>query len=399
MTTAPEEVVDGQAEEVAGGESVALEPVTSVAIAAPASAGAIVAGRDPDAIIANAATIAGALAKLIDSQKLAADMGGGRKHVEVSAWQSCGAMLGALGGQPLHAETVWTRILRDPATGEPIRRRHTVLVKRYHPKNRGGGLREEVTYEVDGYDWEACVEIRTPGAVPVGRAEAMCSRGEETWGKRDDYAVRSMAETRAESRAYRRAIGWIVHMAGYSPTPLEELGHTRGAPMPQTADPAPWAQPASAELTAKFREAAAYLLGDAPDGPRVNALGGALQQDAGDVFVALGARAVVRLAKAHKELTGQVTAAGTSSTEQEAEQVDAEPVDEDLAAADATAPPEGPAPGTVPPPDAAGSPIADITALRAAGCICPSPLEAGQPSSPPETSDVACPIQGHGIAF
>jgi hypothetical protein len=90
----------------------------------------------------------------------------------------------------------------------------------------------------------------------------MCSRAEEKWSRRDDYAVRSMAETRAESRAYRRAIGWIVHMAGYSPTPAEE--------MPSAAIEVPaWATLASANQIAQLRKGLAYLLNDEPDGQRV----------------------------------------------------------------------------------------------------------------------------------
>jgi hypothetical protein len=69
-----------------------------------------------------------------------------------------------------------------------------------------------------------------PRGVVVGRAEAMCSRSENTWRNRDDYAVRSMAETRAESRAFRRAIGWIVSIAGYNPTPAEEMPPTEAGP-------------------------------------------------------------------------------------------------------------------------------------------------------------------------
>lgn len=227
-------------------------PSTELAVLG-GSAGAIIRAEEPEEILAKATTIANALKRLIDGQGLAASMGGNRKHVEVGAWQACGTLLGALGGQPLHAETVWTRKVTGD-DGLPIRTKYTATVKRYFKREQGGGVREETTYDVDGYDWEACVEVRTPSGVCVGRAEAMCSRDEETWSQRADYAVRSMAETRAESRAYRRAIGWIVHLAGYSPTPAEEMGHTPGAEAPaEIAE-------ASAELKGTVRNVLGYLL-------------------------------------------------------------------------------------------------------------------------------------------
>jgi hypothetical protein len=178
------------------------EPGTAVAVI-DGTAGAVIRADEPTEILAKAQQIATPLAQLIESAGLAKKLGGNRKHVEVGGWQAAGTMLGALGGQALHAETVWTRPVVDPDTGHAIRNEH-------------------------GFSWEACVEIRTPAGVVVGKAEAMCGRTEKTWAKRDDYAVRSMAETRAESRAYRRAIGWIVHLAGYNPTPAEEMGHEPG---------------------------------------------------------------------------------------------------------------------------------------------------------------------------
>jgi hypothetical protein len=73
------------------------------------SAGAIIRADQPEEILAKAHQIAKPLADLIESAGLAANVGGRRKHVEVGGWQACGTMLGALGGQPLHAETIWTR--------------------------------------------------------------------------------------------------------------------------------------------------------------------------------------------------------------------------------------------------------------------------------------------------
>ena len=57
----------------------------------------------------------------------------------------------------------------------------------------------------------------------VGAAESMCSRSESKWKTSDDYAVRSMAQTRAVSKALRLPLGFIMELAGYSATPAEEI--------------------------------------------------------------------------------------------------------------------------------------------------------------------------------
>ena len=39
----------------------------------------------------------------------------------------------------------------------------------------------------------------------------------------DEYAICSMAQTRAVGKAYRLLIGWLMKSAGYEATPLEEM--------------------------------------------------------------------------------------------------------------------------------------------------------------------------------
>jgi hypothetical protein len=75
----------------------------------------------------------------------------------------------------------------------------------------------------DGTGWEARVEAKTLDGRVVGAAESMCTRGETTWRSRDEYALRSMAQTRAIGRAMRAPLGQIVRLAGYEPAGAEEL--------------------------------------------------------------------------------------------------------------------------------------------------------------------------------
>lgn len=415
-------VVDGEAVEIPNTPETGAASSTAVAVLDAAQSGAIIRAEEPREILRKAQEIAKPLAELIESAGLAVALdkrNPHRKHVEVGGWQATGTMLGALGGQPLHAETVWTRRIVD-ADGALQRTKYTAVVKRYHPKSKGGGLREEITYQVDGHDWEACVEVKTPGGVTVGRAEAMVSRAENTWAQRDDYALRSMAETRAESRAWRKAIGWIVHLAGYNPTPAEEMGHTPGADTQDAAPAGPLFGPAAPdELVGKARRALGFLLEAPADSPAVTGVLERLTAEADGYLPRVSVRAVGIAAAAVKD---------ARATRPAEESVDAtDPVDEHaawaaqasdaallaVASADADADParvasakaevdrrlpDDPrqAAGSVALPSLPKDPGKATGVLRAAGCVCKDPLAAG--SEEPVLDDL-CPIESHGISF
>jgi hypothetical protein len=301
--SAVEPVVDAEVVEPTSDSATSDEVSASVALeVAPAVGSAIIRAQEPDEVLAKAARIADSLKGLIEGQKLYADMGGGKKHVEVNGWQALGTLLGALGGEALHAETVWTKRVLDP-DGQPVRHRYTATVKRYYSKAQGGGLKSETTYDVDGFDWEACVEIRTAAGVVVGRAEAMCSRAEEQWGKSDDYAVRSMAETRAESRGYRRAAGWLVAIAGYNPTPAEEMqGVKRDDDEPVQQGP-PYGPKADDNILRQVRAAIGYLLSVDSAGEEVTYVCRAVAGEAGGYLPHIAAAAIRRTARAVRDGT------------------------------------------------------------------------------------------------
>lgn len=139
---------------------------------------------DPDAIVERASAHATALMRVVKEKKLAVRIQG-KDHPLVECWTLLGSMLGVF---PV---VEWTRPVYD-ADGNPI-------------------------------GWEARVEAKTRAGEVVGAAEAECLRSEKRWSKADDYAVRSMAQTRAISKALRMPLGFIVQLAGLSPTPAEEM--------------------------------------------------------------------------------------------------------------------------------------------------------------------------------
>lgn len=133
---------------------------------------------NPVEVLERATQTADALASVLKSRNLTTKIQG-KDHVNVEGWQTLGSMLGVT---PV---CVWTR-----------------------PLDNG---------------WEARVEAQTLDGRVVGAAEAMCTRSEKMWGKRDDYALRSMAQTRATSKALASPLRFVITLAGYEGTPAEEM--------------------------------------------------------------------------------------------------------------------------------------------------------------------------------
>lgn len=72
--------------------------------------------------------------------------------------------------------------------------------------------------------WSAKVEIvniKTGEIMSVGFA--LCSNKEIKKKSFDEYAVMSMAQTRAIGKAYRNMLGWVMKLAGMEGTPSEEM--------------------------------------------------------------------------------------------------------------------------------------------------------------------------------
>lgn len=74
------------------------------------------------------------------------------------------------------------------------------------------------------FKWRADVEIiESKSGKVVANGFALCSNKEAIKKSFDEYAVLSMAQTRAIGKAYRNLIGWVMKLAGYEGTPLEEM--------------------------------------------------------------------------------------------------------------------------------------------------------------------------------
>lgn len=99
----------------------------------------------------------------------------------------------------------------------------------------------------------------------VGGGEGYCMRDEPNWRNKAWFQVASMAQTRAMSRGLSNKFKWITVMAGYSPTPYEEMEAEhhpppRYSPPPQrTAPPVQTAQAVPADSEAMTFDAAKII--------------------------------------------------------------------------------------------------------------------------------------------
>lgn len=166
------------------------------------------------------------LAEALEQQKLILTIGD-RKYVRVEGWTLLGSLLGVAA-----IETFTKPVPED--------------------------WRELGLEKPEG--WESRYEARTRTGEVVGAANGRCMRDEESgqrktrkWAEAGDYAIASMAQTRATSKALRTALGFIVTLAGFNATPAEEIdGMARAAEEPVYA---PGEEPASEETVARALKA------------------------------------------------------------------------------------------------------------------------------------------------
>jgi hypothetical protein len=96
----------------------------------------------------------------------------------------------------------------------------------------------------DEIAYEAKVAVYRQNQI-VASGEAMCSSKEERWSHADEYAIKSMAITRASGKAYRIPLSFLAVMAGLEATPAEEIPTVTSTPSTASGDSATAPQIAS----------------------------------------------------------------------------------------------------------------------------------------------------------
>ena len=130
------------------------------------------------------------LSKLIKEKGLSSNIQG-KQFVNVEGWQFAGASLGLM---PIITDT------KDLSNENTIKYMATCEVR----------------------------NINTGLVVATGIA--LCSNGEKTKRYFDEYAILSMAQTRAIGKAYRNLLAWLMKAAGFEATPAEEMDFAVEAP-------------------------------------------------------------------------------------------------------------------------------------------------------------------------
>ena len=136
------------------------------------------------------------LSKLIIDKKLSSNIQG-KQYVNVEGWMFAGASLGLM---PIITETTdLTRRGTEPGQVE---------------------IKYMAKCEVRN--------INTGQLVATG--VAICSNFEHSKKRFDEYAILSMAQTRAIGKAYRNLLAWLMKAAGFEATPAEEMDFVHEAP-------------------------------------------------------------------------------------------------------------------------------------------------------------------------
>lgn len=74
---------------------------------------------------------------------------------------------------------------------------------------------------VEGFESKSVVIDRD--GKEIGGAEGLCMADETNWKNKPLYALKSMAQTRSGAKALRQVFSWVVVLAGYKATPVEEM--------------------------------------------------------------------------------------------------------------------------------------------------------------------------------
>ena len=185
----------------------ALEKLPDEAVAVPSN---LFKTDDPGEVVKRAQATADALKPVIERENMMQPIGN-KLHPKIEGLQTLGTMLGVT------AVNAWTK---ETDTG-----------------------------------WEARAVVQTLDGRIIGAAESQCDRTEDRWKDSDPYAIRSMAQTRAASKALASVLRFVLVLAGFSGTPAEEMHGVKGGGQRQMTGEATGPQKGriTRELKEKFK--------------------------------------------------------------------------------------------------------------------------------------------------
>lgn len=146
--------------------------------------------------------VAAELQKFVTQNQLTVDIQG-KNYPLVEAWQFAGSQLGLY---PFMVEC------KNESSYEE---------RNYQWKDRKNNPREKHSFN---YKYRSLVEIRRfSDDKVVSRGSMVCTNDEHGKHEFAEYAIESMSQTRAEGKAWRMLLAWVMKAAGFEQTPFEEM--------------------------------------------------------------------------------------------------------------------------------------------------------------------------------
>jgi len=129
----------------------------------------------------------------------------------------------------LKLSTELSKLIKEKGLSSNIQGKQFVNVEGWQFAGASLGLMPIITSTQDlsnetAIKYMATCEVRniTTGQL-VATGIALCSNAEKTKRYFDEYAILSMAQTRAIGKAYRNLLAWLMKAAGFEATPAEEM--------------------------------------------------------------------------------------------------------------------------------------------------------------------------------
>lgn len=230
------------------------EPVTDLAVLdAEATVTTLSIYRDPEVVLEEARKAARALKAVIDGKKKKVEFNG-ETYLEFEDWQTVGRFYGVtpritvtnyveygdIKGWEAHADAVHVASGRVVSSADAMclndeeKWRDRPKYEHHYVLKSGGTSAED-----PGPNELVWIENpNKPGSKMPKRERVLV--GKEAVPM---FQLRSMAQTRAGAKAMRQALAWVVVLAGYRPTPAEELPTDTNSPAGDTGSQEP-AKPA-----------------------------------------------------------------------------------------------------------------------------------------------------------
>ena len=226
--------------------------------------------RSPDIVMGEAAKAAAALKSVLDSKPKPVMMNGER-YLEFEDWMLCGRFYGYTAKEDGDPEFVTMGEAQGFKASAVVLNRHGQVVSRAtaYCMNDEDKWSTRTKYAYCYVLKDGSVSVDDPGASNMQWEDNPSKPGKQRPVKvktkiGDEkvplFQLSSMAQTRACSKALRNVLAWVVVMAGYKPTPAEELQvepehathekelEIKQPPSPKTPPPSPPAQRAAQEV-------------------------------------------------------------------------------------------------------------------------------------------------------